>query len=142
MGWRCRSFGLSNRKWASEFAPSTKELEHFSRFFLSKYSTRIRVEDVVSGMGLEHLLDFATQKYPMQRLESDAAGVSIAKSPNHPASLLVGQLFIDALGSVIGDSILRLRTTNLWICGGVAVKLRHWLRDSRLQAAAETSHRW
>lgn len=122
----------------AEFAPSTKELEHFSKFFLSKHSTRVRVEDVVSGMGLEHLLEFATQKFPMQRLGSDAAGVSIAKAPEHPASVMVCRLFLDALGSVIGDSILRLRTNNLWICGGVAVKLRHWLGDPRLRAATRS----
>ena len=107
----------------AEFAPPSSELRELAARFIEK-NGRIRVEDVVSGMGIANLLDFAIELYGG---EGPPAGVPtgayvLQHAGSDKACNAVLDWFALSAGSVIGDVITRSLATQIWLCGGVAQK--------------------
>ena len=114
----------------ASFAPNTqKQQELYS--FLRTRKTRVRVEDVCSGMGMENILDFLIAQSG-QTIERTTSAGAIFGTTTDPLLLQGLDIFLSSLGSVIGDTAVRqLPHGGIWLCGGVAKKMKpHYVRAS------------
>lgn len=114
----------------ASFAP-TSALQQELYSFLRARNSRVRVEDVCSGMGMENILDFLLEKTGKEMERTTSAG-ALFGTATEPFLIEGLDLFLSSLGSVIGDTAIRqLPRGGIWLCGGVAKKMRqHYLRDS------------
>ena len=126
---------IGNQAFAGEgghasFAPtSPKQQELYS--FLRAKKTRVRVEDVCSGMGMENILDFLIEHSGRSIKRKTSAGAMFGTA-NDPLLIEGLDLFLSSLASVIGDTAIRqLPRGGIWLCGGVAKKMKpHYTRAS------------
>ncbi|MEC8380128.1 MAG: glucokinase [Myxococcota bacterium] len=107
----------------AEYAPPNSELRTFAAQFVQKHG-RIRIEDVVSGIGIGNLLDYAIGLYGGEPPPSDipAGAYVLRNAASDQACEAVLDWFALSTGSVIGDVITRSLATQIWLCGGVAQK--------------------
>ena len=119
----------------ASFAPNSP-LEFELLSFLSSRLTRVRVEDVCSGIGMEHIVDFLSHKYQTSFDRNQSAGFLLGVNTQDPILSQGLDLFLSALGSVIADTALRqMPLGGIWLCGGVAQKMRpHYKRKAFLDA--------
>ena len=126
---------IGNHAFAGEgghasYAPtSPKQQELYS--FLRARKARVRVEDVCSGMGMENILEFLIEQSGEIVERTAAAGAMFGTATD--SLLLEGlDIFLSSLGSVIGDTAIRqLPRGGIWLCGGVAKKMKkHYSRAS------------
>jgi glucokinase len=108
----------------AEFAPFDFETMQLWQY-INRQNGRVRVEDIVSGRGLENILAYAKTRYPMEELPSDlSAGVIISLFTNQSnACALAEKLFLQSLGSICGDIALRTKASRIVLCGGVTTKM-------------------
>lgn len=107
----------------AEYAPPSAELRKFSEGFADK-NGRIRIEDVVSGMGIANLLEYAHSVYGGSKLPNGvAAGAFVLENANkNIACSKVLDWFALSLGSIVGDVVTRSLAKTVWLCGGVSQK--------------------
>ncbi|MAA79010.1 MAG: hypothetical protein CL916_07090 [Deltaproteobacteria bacterium] len=118
----------------ASFAP-TSQKQHELYSFLRNRKTRVRVEDVCSGMGMENILDFLLEQSGTVIERKTSAGAMFGTATD--SFLLQGlDIFLSSLGSVIGDTAIRqLPHGGIWLCGGVAKKMKpHYIRASFQEA--------
>ena len=136
-----QALGVLEQAFAAEgghasYAPNTSiELELWD--FLQQRMARVRVEDVCSGRGMENILDFLSFKHDVRIDRTHPAGWLLGTQHAEHELFAEGlDLFLSSLGSVIGDTILRiLPTGGIWLCGGVAQKMKpHFSRPSFIEA--------
>ena len=124
-----------------DFAPFDSETQALCAWLRPQVG-RIRMEDLLSGMGIERIWTYVKNKY-----ESDLESSLDGDGP-HPGSLLVNhagedlaaqkalELYASIAGSHIGNLILQnLPKGGVWICGGVAQKMRPVLDTEYFRAA-------
>ena len=120
----------------ASFAASTPLQKEFCSFLMQRLP-RVRVEDVCSGMGMENILDFLSDRVGRTFDRTMSAGAMFGTSTD---SVLVEglDLFLSSLGSVIADTALRqLPQGGIWLCGGVSKKMKpHFGRPSFQEALA------
>lgn len=124
----------------ASFAPSSPILQELCSFLHTRMQ-RVRVEDVCSGMGMENILDFLIEKHGLiekygAKHDRDISAGQLFGSAADSVLVQGLDMFISALGSVIGDTALRqLPQGGIWLCGGVAKKMRpHFARLSFQEA--------
>ena len=107
----------------AEYAPPSAALSAFAADFTAKHG-RIRVEDVVSGMGIGHLLAYAISQMGGEKPAAGypAGAFVLENAGRHPACDAVLDWFALSAGSVVGDVITRSLAKQVWLCGGVAQK--------------------
>ena len=135
-----QSLRIGDRAFAAEgghasYAPNNKE-EYALWEFIRAKNGRVRVEDVCSGRGMENIVDFLCAKHQCSLDRSIPAGALLGGGEEQPICVEGLDLFLSSLGSVIGDTILRiLPEGGVWLCGGVAQKMkRHFSRPSFQEA--------
>ena len=108
----------------AEFAPFDEDSMRLWQF-LFRRNGRVRIEDILSGNGMENLLDFSKLSYPLETLpEGLGAAVSISLFESQSERCAMAQrLFLSALGSLCADVILQTNATRLVLVGGVSEKM-------------------
>ena len=87
---------------------------------------RVRVEDVISGIGLESLLDIFVEE-GVREQERGKVGGQILLEEKYPGTSEALDFFISALGSFLGDQIIAHKAGKVFLCGGVAQKIERLL---------------
>lgn len=111
--------GHSNLSPFSPSALSTWEI-------LWRKKGRVRVEDVVSGTGLENLLDIYVSEELHEADRGKAAGQILLEEKYSGCSDAL-DFFISSLGSFLGDQIVAHNASSVFLCGGVAQKIERLL---------------
>ena len=105
----------------SNFTPfSIDSLTVWETLFVKK--GRVRVEDVLSGIGLENLLDIYLGEEIREQEQGKVAG-EILLEEKHSGSSEALDFFISALGAFLGDQIISHKASKVFLCGGVAQKI-------------------
>ena len=135
-----QALGVFNQAFAAEgghasYAPNNAIEQELWQYLIEK-NTRVRVEDVCSGRGMENILDFLSLKHGVSIDRTQPAGYLFGTQHHHEIFAQGLDIFLSSLGSAIGDTILRiLPTGGIWLCGGVAQKMKpHFLRPSFVEA--------
>lgn len=105
----------------SNFAPfSIDSLTIWEALFLKK--GRVRIEDVISGIGLENILDIYLGEEVRAEENGKVAGKILSEN-RYSGSSEALEFFAMALGSFLGDQCIAHNATQIFLCGGVAQKL-------------------
>jgi glucokinase len=105
----------------SNFAPfSIDSLEVWEALFLK--NGRVRNEDVLSGIGLENILDIYLGEEVRAEEYGKVAGEILCENM-HSGSSAALEFFAMALGSFLGDQCIAHNATQVFLCGGVAQKM-------------------
>jgi glucokinase len=119
----------------ASFAPNTPLEKELYDFLLTRLS-RVRVEDVCSGMGMENILDFLSYKHKVPIAREASAGALLGMHTKDPILTQGLEIFLSIFGSVIGDTALRqMPSGGIWLCGGVSQKMKpHYNSEHFLRA--------
>jgi glucokinase len=121
----CDEQVFSTEAGHATFAPFDDQTMRLCQW-LYRRMDRVRVEDVISGRGIENILNFTKSLFPLEELPTNLpAGVLIDLfSYQSKACREAESLFLRSLGSLCADSILRTKAHRVVLCGGVTCKMR------------------
>jgi len=124
----CDDQVFSTEAGHSNFAPFDDQTMRLCQW-LYRRKDRVRVEDILSGLGIENILNFTRSLFPLEELPTNLpAGVLIELfSSQSKACEEAESIFLRSLGSLCADSILRTKAARLVLCGGVVCKMRNRL---------------
>lgn len=122
------------------FAPRDREQEHLLQFLLQEHP-RVSCERLVSGNGLVNIYRYLLQRDgdgtdPLLEQPDPAAAISEQAHAGQPHAVEAVNLFCRIYGAFTGDMALNiLPTGGIYIAGGIAPKLLHYLQDGTFMEA-------
>lgn len=126
----------------TDFAPST-ELEIEILQFLLKRHTRVSIERLLSGMGVENIYQALAEILSLAATESDAQEIGLKALQGDHLAKQTFDVFLDILASTAGNSALALQAKGgVFIAGGIMPRMLDLLDEQRFRKRFENKGRF